>query len=308
VTPPHQEPSGRLGLRIVLDTNIYISAALSPQSTFRQFLDRARNGAVELITSEKLLDELHTRLLREKFRQWLTLDEVDAFVAIVRLLSTEVSDRPDEDVLQVCADPDDNFLVALYQDSDSSILVSGDRQVQQIEYPNVHIYGPADALAALDYRHEWGAGFVLGDESAVWRQVQAEGADKILHTYATFTALIEREDVATYLPLVVVPETVPYFLRDLQRVRELVSNRSMATRPIYAAPDIAYLKLPPDSGELIRAVGSSRLPADTIFATMQRCPDLLDSEPADFGQWRVFGIGQQCPPEQMRPRAPRRQA
>ena len=46
------------------------------------------------------------------------------------LLADWVDDRPANDLPQACEDPDDNYLIALCQDADTGILVSGDGAVR----------------------------------------------------------------------------------------------------------------------------------------------------------------------------------
>ncbi|SED47779.1 putative toxin-antitoxin system toxin component, PIN family (plasmid) [Tsukamurella tyrosinosolvens] len=289
----------------MLDTNTYISAAISPSGTCAQLVELARQGRVRLVVSPHLLDELETRLAREKFRRWLTLDDVRDFVDALTLLADMVDDRPENETPHVCTDPDDNFLVALFQDAQAAILVSGDKAVLAIEYPGLDVRKPAEALAALTFTHEWGEGYLEGSEERSFAQIEDEGNRGIFAAYSSFVTVLEQPNAHELLPYVVVPETLKAFRRDLAWLRENVLNRGITTRPDYASPDIAHLKLPPDPGVNLRATDEIRLPDDTIYATMQRCPDLDDLPGAEMGQWRVFGIGAPVPPQKIRPR-PRR--
>ena len=49
-------------LRVVLDTNVIVSALLSPRGTQGRILERLIDGAFELILSPKLLEELKRSL------------------------------------------------------------------------------------------------------------------------------------------------------------------------------------------------------------------------------------------------------
>jgi len=53
--------------RVVLDTNVLISALLSPFGTSLACLDWALANAI-IIVSRELLEELETRIARPKFR------------------------------------------------------------------------------------------------------------------------------------------------------------------------------------------------------------------------------------------------
>ncbi|MGV9796214.1 putative toxin-antitoxin system toxin component, PIN family [Gordonia sp. NPDC003422] len=286
----------------MLDTNALISAALSPSGHSAQLIDLARRGRISLIMSDHLCDELETRLEREKFRRWLSLDDVRDFVDAVSIVADWVDDRPDNEIPLVCDDPDDNYLVALFQDSDATMLVSGDKAVLRLDYPGLDVRKPAAAIAALDFIHEWGEGYLEGSEERSFAQIEAEGNRGVIAAYSAFAAVIQEPNAHELLPFVVVPETVEAFRGALPWMREQLVNRGFTTRPHYASPDVAYIKLPPDPGTNLRAVGEVALPADTIFATMQRCLDLPDIPGAEVDHWRVFGIGGTVEPERIRPR------
>ena len=193
-------------------------------------------------------------------------------------------------------------MVALFQDSAATMLVSGDKAVLRIDYPGLDVRKPAAAMAALDFVHEWGDGYMEGSSERSFAQIEAEGNRGIIAAYSSFAAVIQEPNAYDLLPLVVVPEAVDAFREALPWMRDQLGDRGIATRPHYASPDIAYIKLPPDPGVSLRAVGEVALPADTIFATMQRCPDLPDIRGAEVDHWRVFGIGATVEPERIRPR------
>jgi putative PIN family toxin of toxin-antitoxin system len=286
----------------VLDTSVLISAALSPSGGAAKLLQYAREGRIQFAVSAKLYDELVTRLTtRERFRRWLTVDEAQAYADAVAVLGQWFADRPDDELPQICRDPDDNFVIALCQDTDAAMLVSNDRDLLDLQYPNLIVGNPGRALAAIEYRHEWGDHLVPGSFEESLRHVEAEGNRGIIAAYSAFASVVEQRSMHL-LPLVVVPETHQAFLDGFEEVRGMLANRGLATRPHFGSPEIAYLKLPPDPGDNILATAEAPLPADTIFATMQHCPDLQDLPGADLGCWRVWGIGGFVPPERIAPR------
>lgn len=266
----------------------------------------AERGEITLIMSNALHAEITETLSREKFRRWVTLAEAESFVAAVALLAEWVDDRPAMEIPAVCSDPDDDYLIALCQDAEAAMLVSGDDGVQKVSYPNVHIYSPAKALNVLAYRHEWGEGYLPGTAEQSLLQADAEGSGALLAVWSAFCAILENADsreLAEYLfNFVVVPECVPRFLAQLDEVREAVKDRGLGTRPFYASPEVAYLKLPPDPGEHIYTFAEVALPEGTIFATLQRCLDLPNTPDLPADHWRVFAIGDALPLEQIPPR------
>ncbi|WP_171048446.1 putative toxin-antitoxin system toxin component, PIN family [Nocardia cyriacigeorgica] len=293
--------------RLVLDTNIFISALISPRGAIRELVNRGLRGEFELIVSEKLLDEVETRLQRDKFRRWFTLDEADDYVAAITLAGTFVADRPDLELPMVCADADDNFLVALAQDAEADMLVSGDKKVLAVEVPNLIVGKAPYALEILSYEHEWGSEFLPSQHDAIERQIDAEGTRPLVEVYRLFCTAIAGDgpEADMVLGLTVVPETKPLFVRGRDEVRSKLRGRGLATRPVYASPEVAHLKLPPDPGETLRVahVGGVALPPNTIFMTLVRCPD-LDDQGLPFDHWRVFALGAPINPEEILPRTP----
>lgn len=271
-----------------------------------KIVEAAMQGQVALVVCGRLMDEVSDVLEREKFRRWITVDDARDFVAAIELLADWVDDRPEAEIPKVCTDPDDDYLVALCQDADTSVLVSGDRAVRNIRYPNIQTYTAAEALDLLDYRHKWGEGFLPADPSGSRLAIEAEGSTALITVYSAFTAIFEhaanQAEAEQLLGFVTVPSAVPEFLAAFDQVREMLADRGVGSRPIFASPDVAYLKLPPNPGETLIAQGELQLPDDTIYATLQRCPDLPNPPELDVDHWRVFGVGGPWPIERIPPR------
>jgi putative PIN family toxin of toxin-antitoxin system len=291
-------------LRVVADANTYISAAISPNGNCRRIIDAAQRGEITLVMNEALADEITEVLARDKFRRWLTEDEAADYVDALVLLADWAPDRPAEELPLVCADPDDNYLIALCEDADVDLLVSGDTAVLRITHPNVHIYTPADAVEAIAFRHEWGEGLVPSNKDAIWRHVEAEGNAALINVYSAFHAIFTHADqteAAELLQFVTVPSTVTRFVAAFEQVRDEICRRGLSTRPWFAAPEVAYLKLPPDPNVTVLITTATPLPADTIHATLVRCPQIPDLSALKFDHWRVFAVGSAVPPERIPP-------
>lgn len=114
--------------RAVLDPNVLISGLIAPGGSTAAILLRLRDGAFELIASPKLLDELRIVLRRDKFRPYVTLDEVDEFVGVIERTATVMPD-PAPTGAPLSADPGDEYLVRLAGAAGVDALVSGDRHL-----------------------------------------------------------------------------------------------------------------------------------------------------------------------------------
>jgi putative PIN family toxin of toxin-antitoxin system len=133
--------------RAVLDTNVLVSALISPGGPSAALLLELRAGSFELVTSQLLLEELSDVLARPKLRPHVSPQEAAAFVELVRAEAT-VLDDPAPSVFALTADPDDEFLVDLARAASADVLVSGDRHVLALRGA-LPVMSPAEFLASL---------------------------------------------------------------------------------------------------------------------------------------------------------------
>lgn len=133
-------------MRIVLDTNVLISALAFPQSKPDQILTCIRRGAYELFISPFILSELD-RVLREKFR--FTNKETDVRVDAIRAIAHVVAST--ERIAVVTANDDDNRILECAAAAQAEFLVTGDKEhLLPLEfYHGTKIVTPAQYLDLL---------------------------------------------------------------------------------------------------------------------------------------------------------------
>lgn len=108
--------------RFVIDTNVVVSAILSPRSIPRQAFDLAFKQGV-VLASDSTLGELDSVLRRPKFERYLS--ESDR----LRFLSKFIRDIVVVEVTQIiidCRDPKDNKFLELAVSGDATAIISGD--------------------------------------------------------------------------------------------------------------------------------------------------------------------------------------
>jgi uncharacterized protein len=132
--------------RAVLDPGVLVSALISPEGSPARLLAEAREAAFALVVSPLLMGELGEVLLREKFRRYVDLGTVGAYLELVRRTATEVHDPQSPPPLR-CSDPDDDYLIALAF-SEKATLVSGDKDLLGLP-SGVPVFTPAVFLAHL---------------------------------------------------------------------------------------------------------------------------------------------------------------
>lgn len=132
--------------RIVVDTGIWISAALRPISVPAQAVALAL-ARYEVCVSEVTLDELQRVIARDKFERYLPLTERLAFADGVRHRVTLV---PVTSVVTDSPDPKDNPFLALALDAGASLLLASNPHLCQLHpWRGIPILNPAAFVMAL---------------------------------------------------------------------------------------------------------------------------------------------------------------
>jgi putative PIN family toxin of toxin-antitoxin system len=133
--------------RAVLDTNVLISALISPGGPSAALLLELRAGAFELVVSPALLAELREVLARPKFRPYVTAAEAAAYVELIGHEAT-IHDDPPPAEKSLGADPDDEYLLDLARVAAADVLVSGDSHLLVLR-DVVPVMTPAEFLVTL---------------------------------------------------------------------------------------------------------------------------------------------------------------
>ena len=135
-------------MRAVVDTNVLVSAAITPAGVTAQVIARGIDGYYELVVSPHLLAELEGVLRRPKIQRLITPDQADQFLLDVRAGSDLVDDPPD--IPAVTRDPDDDYLIALARLAHVDYLISGDLDLHDEEQQDPPVITPRDFLTQLD--------------------------------------------------------------------------------------------------------------------------------------------------------------
>jgi putative PIN family toxin of toxin-antitoxin system len=136
-------------MRIVADTNTVVSGSLWPGKP-RMLLDVARAGAIQLITSQPLLNELTRVLTRPKFHERITRagKTVAALLAAYRDLTEEV--MPANIPPTILADPADDAVLAAALGGNAELIVSGDAHLLNLgRFHHLRIVTIGEALALI---------------------------------------------------------------------------------------------------------------------------------------------------------------
>ena len=136
-------------MRVVLDTNVLISALISSAGPPGQLLSAVKRGDLALVTSEYQLEELREVLGREKLRRYIRSEEARDLIDNLESVGSLIRELPD---CELSPDPADNPILATAIAGEADLIVSGDKaDMLALGHADGNkIVNPAKALTRLD--------------------------------------------------------------------------------------------------------------------------------------------------------------
>jgi uncharacterized protein len=130
-------------MRVVIDTNVFVSGLMLPASVPGRILAAAIAGDFEIVLSEVMLEEIGAALRYPKVRKRIALsdEELDRYVQALRFMADVVD--PAGGAVAVPGDQDDDVIVATLVVGKGDWQVTGDAALLALadRYP---IATPAD--------------------------------------------------------------------------------------------------------------------------------------------------------------------
>ena len=137
--------------RVVIDTNVLISAALIDESVSA----RARDHAVrygQLIATEQTFAELAGKFLAPKFDRYASRAKRET---LLRRLQPIIEIVPVIQVVSVCRDPRDNMFLEAAVNGQADVLVTGDKDLLALRpFSGLEILTPAEYLTRVSGKGE----------------------------------------------------------------------------------------------------------------------------------------------------------
>lgn len=130
--------------KVIVDTNVLLSAAIYPQSPSAQALMTAF-AFCTIYRSQETLHEISTVLNRSKFDRYFG----DTEFTRTMFLEAYIDKSIEAQITQIstdCADPKDNMFLSLALSTDADIIVSGDIK----HLLSMHPYARTDTFAGID--------------------------------------------------------------------------------------------------------------------------------------------------------------
>lgn len=130
-------------MRVVLDTNVVISATLICGGNEDRILRAWRRGAFELVLSPQILEEMGRVLFYEKLRelQWMTEEEI---ISLLHSFGQGSILIPGRLTVRASRDPEDDKFLAAAIEGRAQYVVTGDKDLLHLKsYRGVRIITPA---------------------------------------------------------------------------------------------------------------------------------------------------------------------
>lgn len=116
-------------LKIVVDTNLWISFLISDRLNIFDSLIFSRK--IKFAFSKELFDEIRQTIQKPKLKKYFAennvfekmLSVIEPFANLVEVTST----------INICKDPNDDFLLALAKDSNADYLLTGDKDLLELK-------------------------------------------------------------------------------------------------------------------------------------------------------------------------------
>ena len=138
-------------MRVVLDANVFVSAATQKGPAHRIVLDWLDQQTFELVMCPALLEEVRSVLTeRPRLRRWIDLETAMTFI---ETLAATVDFSPDP-ILSTAftRDPKDDYLVALGRIENADFIVTGDKDLLDWPEQQPPVVTPAAFEQLLQYQ------------------------------------------------------------------------------------------------------------------------------------------------------------
>ena len=134
--------------RLVIDSNVWIAALISPAGTARQLVDAVLDQGIDVLMSEATFTELVSRLDRPKFDRYREPESWSLFLTALVELALWHEDAGT--ATGASRDADDDKFLALAVTGQADVIVSGDRDLLDIvSHEGIPILTPAQLLQRL---------------------------------------------------------------------------------------------------------------------------------------------------------------
>lgn len=134
--------------RLVIDSNVWIAALISPAGTARQLVDAVLDHDIDILMSESTFAELESRLDRPKFERYREPDAWNLFLS--ELVELALWHEDAGTAAGISRDADDDKFLALAVTGQADAIISGDGDLLElVTHEGIPILTPSQFLQRL---------------------------------------------------------------------------------------------------------------------------------------------------------------
>lgn len=135
-------------MRVILDTNIFVSMSFAHSGTFLTLRHAWRTGAFQVLLSEELYTEVARILEKPKIQKYVSDTRRERFLAELKLFTLPVTVHMP---FPEAPDPNDAFLLAMIREGEADALVTGDKALLNLaSWSGVPVISVVSFLKMLD--------------------------------------------------------------------------------------------------------------------------------------------------------------
>ncbi|SFU04149.1 hypothetical protein SAMN04489724_3551 [Algoriphagus locisalis] len=133
-------------IKVIFDTNVWISFLIGKSLSKLKHL--ISNGVVKIVTTDQLLLEIKKVSQREKLKKYFPPDSVNDLIDLLESIAVKVEISPTHFVSR---DPKDNFLLDLIDYAKADFLVTGDKDLLELNpFKTAQIVTPSTFASVLE--------------------------------------------------------------------------------------------------------------------------------------------------------------
>lgn len=142
--------------RVVLDTNLVVSALLSPEGKPATILKMALNGEIDLVLSPAILEEISFVLNYERIVELCTKRSItrkNTKDTLEKIAKTAIIVRGEADIRHIDKDPSDNMFLSCALEGKADFIISGDHHLTDlVSFEGISIVNPDTFLRLIEKR------------------------------------------------------------------------------------------------------------------------------------------------------------
>jgi len=131
-------------LRVVIDTNVIVSAALRANSIPAYMVSAGLARKFLVSYSRQIMNEYREVLIRGKFQ--FPLSQVDRYLSDLKKVGEQVFPRTS---ITICPDPDDNKFLDCAEEAGALYLVTGNKRHFPIKHGQTSVVSPRQFVMIL---------------------------------------------------------------------------------------------------------------------------------------------------------------